>query len=76
MSKSKNIQPKRMCIVCRRKSGKGLLQRYVWNPETATVVLDEQQQMQGRGAYCCTDALCVERFLARRQGWKRAFRLN
>ncbi|HID03634.1 MAG TPA: DUF448 domain-containing protein [Desulfobacterales bacterium] len=76
MSRNRTAQPIRTCIVCRRHIGKNVMSRYVWNPKTENVVLDTSQSMPGRGAYCCGDESCRQRFQDRKQGWKRAFRLN
>jgi hypothetical protein len=76
MNKNKNVHPIRTCIVCRRRFVKDLLDRYVWEHESGKVVLDILQNMSGRGAYCCGDETCKHCFINRKQGWKRAFRLN
>jgi len=39
------------------------------------VQADRAQKMPGRGAYCCIDGLCCERFHERRKKWKYLFRL-
>ncbi|HIQ37903.1 MAG TPA: DUF448 domain-containing protein [Desulfocapsa sulfexigens] len=76
MSKNKGVQPIRTCIICRKHIEKYLLLRYVWESEIGNIVLDESQTRPGRGAYCCDEEICRQRFLIRKQGWKRAFRLN
>ncbi|MCK5070471.1 MAG: DUF448 domain-containing protein [Desulfocapsa sp.] len=76
MRKTKSTQPIRTCIVCRKHFAKNLLQRYVWESEKSEAVLDDKQIRSGRGAYCCSDTICMERFSNRKQGWKRAFRLK
>ncbi|MBU1138000.1 MAG: DUF448 domain-containing protein [Proteobacteria bacterium] len=75
MSKANKDTPVRTCVVCRNQFGKSELQRFVWERKTETITLDETQTMPGRGAYCCSEEACRERFLTQKQWWKRAFRL-
>ncbi len=76
MNKSKQVYPIRTCVVCRKQFEKNKLMRYVWDDEEKLAVVDILHSMSGRGAYCCKDKACSHHFLTRRQGWKRAFRLN
>ncbi len=76
MSRSKKVYPIRTCVVCRKQFEKNQLMRYVWDDEENLVVVDTLHSMSGRGAYCCNDVTCRQHFLTRKQGWKRAFRLN
>jgi predicted RNA-binding protein YlxR (DUF448 family) len=76
MSRKKTDTVIRTCVICRRRMAKATLERYVWQSVTRAVALDQGCTMAGRGAYCCKDESCRERFLTKKQGWKRAFRLN
>lgn len=62
--------------MCRNRSAKRSLLRYVWDPDVEMPVLDEKQNMAGRGAYCCIAGDCKEKYLAIRQKWKKSFRLD
>ncbi len=62
--------------MCRNRRAKSDLLRYVWDPDAGMPVLDEKQNMAGRGAYCCITGDCKEQYLAIRQRWKRSFRLG
>ena len=74
--KSKKKKGLRTCIVCRKRFVKQDLLRYVWDIESAEVVVDCKQVMVGRGAYCCLEDSCKEQFLKRTKGLKRAFRVS
>ena len=50
----------RMCVACRQMRPKKELARVVRTPEGA-VVLDRTGRANGRGAYLCPDASCVEK---------------
>jgi len=55
--------PSRTCLGCRRARPKALLVRLVRLP-TGTVVTDPTARAEGRGAYVCPDAACVDRALS------------
>ncbi|RUM41611.1 MAG: DUF448 domain-containing protein [Desulfocapsa sp.] len=74
--KNKKKKGLRTCIVCRKRFVKQELMRYVWDVESAEVVVDCKQVMAGRGAYCCPDDSCKVQFLKRTKGLKRALRVS
>lgn len=57
--------PMRMCVICREKKNKSELIRIVNNAEDG-VCEDASGKMNGRGAYVCTDAACIESPKARK----------
>ena len=65
----------RTCVVCRKQFAKSELQRFVWERKAEKILLDKTQMMPGRGAYCCVEETCRQRFLTHAQRWKKAFRL-
>jgi predicted RNA-binding protein YlxR (DUF448 family) len=65
-------EPVRTCMACRGKAEKSSLHRFVWNGDQP--MLDELQKMKGRGAYCCRNAKCLQRFLSQEQKWRKTFR--
>lgn len=78
MNRLKNQKSKglRTCIVCRERFVKLDLLRYVWDVDSAEIVVDNKQVMVGRGAYCCSKEKCKMQFPMRTKGLKRAFRLS
>ena len=52
--------PQRQCMGCRERKAKRELIRVVRTPEGA-VTLDFGGKMNGRGAYLCPDALCLNK---------------
>ena len=52
---------------------KDQLNRFVWLDDTVQV--DTGQILEGRGAYCCKDEPCVEKFFKQKKKWRRLFRL-
>ena len=66
----------RTCIVCGKRFVKQDLLRYVWGVESAEVVADCKQVMDGRGTYCCLDDNCKVQFFKRTKGLKRALRVS
>ncbi len=64
--------PIRTCVVCRKKDDKKLMLRYIL--EQGVPVPDERQQKEGRGAYCCAEESCVQKFVCGTKRWQRAFR--
>ncbi len=52
--------PMRMCVACREMRPKKELLRIVRTPE-GEVLADESGRMNGRGAYLCRSADCLER---------------
>ncbi len=57
--------PLRMCVACRQMRPKKELVRVVRTPGTPetppAVVIDQTGKANGRGAYVCNDAACLER---------------
>jgi len=64
--------PMRSCVVCRKKLEKESLNRYVWCGQKP--VLDEEQIMPGRGAYCCQREKCTTHFLQQKKMWQKVYR--
>lgn len=62
----------RMCIVCREHSDKKTLVRIVRN-KNGEIFLDKTGKANGRGAYVCTSAECVEK-LKKTRTLNRAFK--
>ena len=64
MSMAKKV-PMRMCVACRTMKPKRELMRVVRPPEgeeaKPALLLDATGKANGRGAYLCADAACVER---------------
>ena len=52
--------PMRMCVACRQMRPKKELLRVVRTPEGA-VLVDRTGRQNGRGAYLCNDAACLEK---------------
>ncbi|SHO48888.1 YlxR family protein [Desulfopila aestuarii] len=67
------MEPIRTCVACGRKGEKSALQRFVWGEDSP--IRDTDGCAPGRGAYCCRDERCLERFAGQRKKWKRVFRL-
>lgn len=63
-------KPVRMCVICKRRFAKRQLFRYVLN-ETGEKIFDEQKRAPGRGAYCCLDPGCREKFALWKPGRKK-----
>lgn len=61
-----------MCIVCREHSDKKTLVRIVRN-KNGEIFLDKTGKANGRGAYVCTSAECVEK-LKKTRTLNRAFK--
>jgi predicted RNA-binding protein YlxR (DUF448 family) len=57
--------PQRTCIGCGMKKDKKELVRIVRTPE-GTLQLDLTGRMNGRGAYVCRDAACLDKALKRK----------
>lgn len=66
------MAPERRCIACRRSESKQKLLRFVWDGDR--VRLDEEQRLEGRGAYLHESLRCWEKMGDDRR-WNRAFRL-
>ncbi|HEB49823.1 MAG TPA: YlxR family protein [Desulfobulbus sp.] len=66
--------PIRTCRGCGRKAPKQELIRLVLRQ--GRVIEDPEQTMDGRGAYCCADETCRQRFMRNRKLQKLAFRLQ
>ncbi len=52
-------KPVRTCVACRQGKDKSELVRVVKTPESGAVI-DPSGRMNGRGAYICRNAECVE----------------
>ena len=63
--------PMRMCVACREMRPKKELLRVVRTPE-GTVAVDRTGRMNGRGAYLCSRAECLNKALKTR-ALERAF---
>lgn len=57
--------PMRMCIGCREMKPKTTLMRIVKTPE-GEVMLDMTGKKNGRGAYVCKDATCLQQIRKRK----------
>lgn len=57
--------PMRMCIACREMRAKNDLMRVV-RTEEGTLVLDRTGKRNGRGAYLCRDAACLNKAIKTR----------
>ena len=57
--------PMRMCVACRQMREKKQLIRVVRTPQ-GEVKLDMSGRMNGRGAYLCRDAACLQRAIKTR----------
>lgn len=69
-----NKQPLRMCVACRKMKEKSKLIKVVKN-KNGEYQLDEHCNKEGRGAYVCKDAECLELCLKKRC-FNRAFKCN
>ena len=58
--------PMRMCVGCREMKEKRELLRVVHTPEGA-VLLDRTGKLNGRGAYVCKSAQCLQKAVKTRQ---------
>ncbi|MCC8193456.1 MAG: YlxR family protein [Deltaproteobacteria bacterium] len=54
--------PTRMCVICRKRSPKSSLARFVTRGGSA--LADPRQNLPGRGSYCCSSPECRKRFEA------------
>ena len=70
---SKHI-PERTCIGCRKKQAKAAMLRLVFRSPDA-VLIDERQNLSGRGAYLCKSRACWQ-LAQKRRALARAFRTN
>lgn len=66
--------PQRMCVACKEMKDKRDLIRIVRTPE-GKFCFDYTGKMNGRGAYVCNDAACVEKCLKKKL-LNRAFGAN
>ncbi|MBA3005268.1 MAG: YlxR family protein [Desulfocapsa sp.] len=73
-TKASQCQPVRTCCVCRTKTLKVSLDRFVLKEDKP--VLDEHKVKEGRGAYCCHNERCQEVFLSQQKRWKRALKVE
>jgi len=63
----------RTCLVCGRKQPQASLLRLAVD-ESATVTVDHDRRLQGRGAYCCNNSLCLRKLHRCRKKIPRALR--
>ena len=63
----------RECIACKNKSDKSSLLRFT--TINGKVVVDKENNLQGRGVYVCAKAECIETML-KKKSLNRAFRRN
>ena len=66
--------PQRMCIVCKTMRPKAELIRIVRTPE-GIMQFDRSGKLNGRGAYICDNAECVEKCLKKKM-LNKAFKTN
>jgi predicted RNA-binding protein YlxR (DUF448 family) len=52
--------PMRQCVVCRKKSEKGILFRAIRTPDNQ-ILFDPLHKMNGRGVYICKNAVCIQK---------------
>ena len=64
--------PMRQCLGCREMKPKKELIRVVRSPDDATISLDFQGKVPGRGAYLCPDPICLKKAIKSR-ALERAF---
>ncbi len=69
MLEKENKKPQRMCVVCRQKFSKQLLNRYIIPKECdhhvvlgINMVLDINKSIEQRGYYLCNESNCLEKF--------------
>ena len=67
-------KPMRRCVVCRESKTKDGLLRAV-RYKDGTVEFDESGKAQGRGAYVCKNADCVNKLIKQR-GFNRSFKCD
>jgi len=67
-------RPMRTCLACRKKTGKEDLLRFV--VQSGLLVKDGLQTAAGRGAYCCNNDTCLQKFVRNRKQLARGFRLE
>ncbi len=58
--------PIRMCVFCRKKLPKSEMKRFVLRGEE--VIEDKLKKLNGRGAYCCLDDMCIARLKNDKKG--------
>ncbi len=58
----KNSKETRTCISCRKKDNKRNLLRIV-KTRKLEVVIDKEQNLEGRGAYICKDEKCLNKLI-------------
>lgn len=73
MMKPQNVE--RMCIVCRQVQPVYGLLRFVLDPR-GYVVLDYRERLQGRGAYVCLHASCLQKACQKSGAFSRAFKTS
>lgn len=66
------VKPTRMCFICRNTSDKNCLNRLV-KTKDGEVFLDKTGKANGRGAYICNSADCLEK-LKKQKILNRAFK--
>lgn len=68
-------QPIRTCLGCRTTTTKEALWRFAIDG-AGVVRIDSSGKLPGRGAYCCRNAHCMQRFIKDTKRLSRAFRLQ
>jgi len=66
--------PLRQCVGCGEMKDKREMIRVVKTPE-GSITLDFKGKMNGRGAYICNDALCLEKAM-KNKGLERSFKVS
>ncbi len=66
--------PQRMCVACREMKDKSALIRIVRKNQNEFDI-DETQKANGRGAYVCNKATCIEKCI-KQKSLNRAFKCN
>ena len=66
-------QPQRQCIGCRQMKDKKSLVRIIKNEQG--IMLDETGKKNGRGAYLCYDAACLEKAM-KNKGLERSLKVS
>ncbi len=68
----KNKKLTRTCIACRAKKQKNELIRMV--ARNSEIIKDEEQKLEGRGAYICNNSKCLE-IATKSNKFKRALKI-
>ena len=74
MSYPRRHEPERMCLGCKKRGPKDCFIRVVRLP-SQEVVIDEGGSLQGRGAYVCRSAECLEK-TRKRKAFARSLKVD